>query len=65
MTRKDYIAIAEALSEVSARLTPRTHEVESYQVMFDVINELAKTLKADNANFDTERFKDACWMVKV
>ena len=46
MTRKDYIRIAEVLREgqVSERL------VENF----------AHMLKADNARFDTERFKAAC-----
>lgn len=65
MTRKDYIALARAISGVTAQLSTVTHEAESYRVMFDLVDSLAMTLKADNANFDVDKFKTACWTVKV
>jgi hypothetical protein len=65
MTRKDYIALAHAISDVTAQLSTVTHEAESYKVMFDLVDSLAMTLKADNANFDVDRFKTACWTAKV
>ena len=46
MSRKHYRAIAEALKESKAPI--------------DVINAMAKVLKADNPNFDYHRFWQAC-----
>ncbi len=65
MTRKDYVKLSQAISEATAKLSTVTDSADSWRVAFSIIDEVAKTLKADNANFDTDRFKDACWMVKV
>ena len=49
MSRKDYRIIAEALKESKAPL--------------DVVNAMARALKADNPNFDYGKFWNACdWL---
>ena len=46
MTRKDYVRLAEAINKADSRE--------------EVIDNLCHVLKADNPNFNRDRFKSAC-----
>lgn len=58
MTRKDYVAIADALREARRQLEGMSSEGED--VFQTVMGELAAVLQADNPNFDRVRFERAC-----
>jgi hypothetical protein len=57
MSRKDYVAIAEAIREAK-RETAET--LGSSYVLRLAAEEIARALKRDNARFDRERFLTAC-----
>jgi hypothetical protein len=62
MTRKDYIAIAEAISKIdpatSAYKIPADYEV--FVTLNLVIDALAEVMEADNPNFREAEFRIAC-----
>ena len=62
MTRKDYVKIAEAINAV-LNMQPRT--TEELSITADIVYVIGSVLKNDNANFDKQRFTDACLGVKV
>lgn len=62
MTRKDYVALAKAINAV-INYQPRTDS--ELKLIDDLVYGVAFALKADNANFDRQRFTDACVGVKV
>lgn len=55
MTKKDYIAIAEALANARAATGDDKHSALTYAA-----NQLAAVLARDNPRFDRERFLTAC-----
>jgi len=57
MTRKDYVTLAKA---ISATLQTLERTQEQLVVVDEVIYRLGIALKADNANFNPERFVSAC-----
>lgn len=50
MTKKDYVKLAEVVSEQA--LTPMQH--------VNLVNGLVRVLQADNSRFDELRFRHAC-----
>jgi hypothetical protein len=53
MTRKDYVATAEILSNYSMYFD---------KIMFqDIVNDFADMFERDNERFDAERFSVACY----
>ena len=57
MTRKDYVAVAEILSEFQDLINDQfTFE--------DLVNEFADFFSADNPNFKMEKFTHACGLTK-
>jgi hypothetical protein len=52
MTRKDYIAVSEILSDYAEVMPP-----EEY---LDIVRDFAKMMKKDNDRFDGVRFFEAC-----
>ena len=73
MTRKDYVKLAEAISEATNDSLWLMHNisypgeedrerrykaVESTRLM--IVDKVSAVLKADNGNFDQERFAEAC-----
>jgi hypothetical protein len=59
MTRKDYIAIAEALQRVRNSYHPGWNP-NLFRACDDHAKALAKVLESDNPRFDRETFLDAC-----
>lgn len=55
MTRKDYVAIAEAIAAARARAS-----IGGKKAIDAVAVELAKVFEADNPRFDAARFVKAC-----
>lgn len=61
MTRKDYVAMAEAIRKMNG--THYTGNIEPWQyraVKADMVDVIADTFKADNGRFDRDRFVRAC-----
>ena len=56
MTRKDYVMIAEVLSNSAHALNPFTGEC----LFNELVRDFADVLQADNDRFDRARFLDAC-----
>jgi hypothetical protein len=52
MTRKDYVAVSEILSEYAEVMPP-----EEY---LDLVRDFALMMKSDNDRFDNTRFFEAC-----
>jgi hypothetical protein len=52
MTRKDYVATAEILSNYALDLGQGAFE--------DLVNDFAELFESDNPRFDTDRFIEAC-----
>ena len=53
MTRKDYVAVAEILSDF--------REGIQNQILFDeMVDEFADFFSADNSNFKYDKFREAC-----
>ena len=52
MTRKDYVSTANILSNYALELGQGAFE--------DLVDEFAEMFEADNPNFDTNKFSDAC-----
>ncbi len=59
MTRKDYVAIARAISDQRNAYQPNW-DPNLFRALNDVSRELANILQADNARFDRARFLAAC-----
>lgn len=62
MTRKDYIALAEALSMARAQVSIITRQAASHAAMVALdhaCDRIADVLAADNARFDRARFLTA------
>ena len=57
MTRKDYILIADAISENMLYHTTNKNDVKDVDYK-GLINSLCWRLYKDNNNFDSQRFKD-------
>ena len=57
MTRKDYVAIAAALSWAAQRAEAETGTARGADIAAE---EIAKTMAADNPRFDRARFLKAC-----
>ena len=58
MTKKDYDAIAEAISFVEVGDVSRR---ESSSIKWDIVFRLAEVFKADNSNFNIDLFVEACY----
>lgn len=58
MTRKDYIAIADALRR-AFNIAEVNGEPLTFNQKQSVIGHIALTMKRDNANFDSKKFADA------
>lgn len=53
MTRKDYVAVAEILSDFKSGI--------NNQIVFeDLVDEFADLFSADNPNFKYDKFREAC-----
>ena len=52
MTRKDYVSTAKILKNYALLLGQSDYE--------DLVDEFAEMFEADNPNFDTNKFFDAC-----
>ena len=59
MTKKDYIAIARAVSSTTKDYLGKT-DVDPQAMMADLTWELADVMQADNPKFDRARFLAAC-----
>jgi hypothetical protein len=57
LTRKDYVTIADILESFSEVIDRLTFE--------DLVEDLADYCASDNPNFDYEKFRNACGIVKV
>jgi hypothetical protein len=53
MTRKDYVAVAEILSDFKSGIA---NEI----VFQDLVDEFADFFSADNVNFKYDKFREAC-----
>lgn len=62
MTKKNYIALAEALIEARNGVPPSFNLKEAEAVLALVTKEVAVVLARDSANFDTQRFIRAAIM---
>lgn len=62
MTRKDYVALAEALSltEPSKSVDSQGVITPQWHVWLVTVDSIANTLAADNPRFDRDRFLKAC-----
>ena len=58
MTRKDYVALAEAIRFATER--SMKHGLTSVETISAIRTEIGNVLLADNNNFDRERFEEAC-----
>jgi len=56
MTRKDYVLIANSLSEVR----PDPTDVEKFDVWVTTVENFVQSLKYTNPQFNPERFRTAC-----
>jgi len=63
MTKKDYKIIAEVLNEsvegARSHVDRKIRDTEMETTVF-IAERLSKKLKADNSNFDKEKFMEAC-----
>ena len=57
LTRKDYVTLADILESFSDLIERFTFE--------DLVEDIADYCSADNPNFDYEKFREACGVVKV
>lgn len=57
LTRKDYVTIADILESFS--------EVIDRLIFEDLVEDIADYCASDNPNFDYEKFRNACGIVKV
>ena len=57
MTRKDYVAVAEILSDFQ-------DSINDHLTFEDLVNEFADFFSADNPNFKMEKFTHACGLTK-
>lgn len=53
MTRKDYVAVAEILSDFKSG-------IDNQVVFEDLVDEFADFFSADNPNFKLDKFREAC-----
>ena len=53
MTRKDYVAVAEILSDFKSG-------IDNQIVFEDLVDEFADFFAADNPNFKYDKFREAC-----
>ena len=62
MTRKDYVAIAEAISKIDPATSPYKipADYEVFVTLNLVIDALAEVMQADNPNFREAQFRVAC-----
>lgn len=60
MTRKHYKAIAEIIRRNTRRMDLDQFGILDYIRMEDLIDEMSDMFRADNSNFDGERFVRAC-----
>jgi hypothetical protein len=62
MTRKDYIAIAEAINNIDPAKSPYKipADYEVFATLNLVIDALAEVMEADNPNFREAEFRLAC-----
>jgi hypothetical protein len=62
MTRKDYIAIADAISKIDPATSPYKipADYEVFVTLNLVIDALAEVMEADNPNFREAEFRIAC-----
>ena len=62
MTRKDYIAIAEAISKIDPATSPYKipADYEVFVTLNLVIDALAEVMESDNPNFREAEFRLAC-----
>ena len=60
MTRKHYVAIAKAISNVRKEWGQDALDTKTRHMVEEIEDALAQVFKADNANFDKQRFLDAC-----
>jgi len=64
MTRKDYVAIAEAIAFARSTLPSPQRRGDIGRAVQTVVDAIAKTLADDNPRFDRERFLQACRTVQ-
>ena len=57
LTRKDYVTLADILESFSDLIERFTFE--------DLVEDIADYCASDNPNFDYEKFREACGVVKV
>lgn len=57
LTRKDYVTLADILESFSDLIERFTFE--------DLVEDIADYCASDNPNFDYEKFRQACGVVKV
>jgi hypothetical protein len=57
MTRKDYVAVAEILSDFK-------YSIANDVVFTDLVEEFADFFSADNPNFKFDKFTHACGLTK-
>ena len=57
LTRKDYVTLADILESFSELIERFTFE--------DLVEDIADYCASDNPNFDYEKFREACGVVKV
>jgi hypothetical protein len=61
MTKKDYVAIAEAVRTATTETWPNPDQHGGRWVSkADLVSNLCSVLRADNARFDSYRFLEAC-----
>lgn len=53
MTRKDYVAVAEILSDFKTG-------IDNQIVFQDLVDEFCDMFEADNPNFQFQKFREAC-----
>ena len=57
LTRKDYVTLADILESFSDLIERFTFE--------DLVEDIADYCASDNPNFDYEKFREACGVVRV
>ena len=60
MTRKDYKILAESLSDNKRHWNLKTTKSVGYVVWKTIVAELADSLNSNYANFNKDKFLDAC-----
>lgn len=61
MTRKDYVAIAKAISDGAfINLTTQGEVAVNHETRIKISRQLADSMGAQNARFDRARFMNAC-----